>query len=77
MREELHRRGVPRVMWDEALAQLPDSAAVLDALIQKKCRGDLQDPKEIKRVSDGLLRRGFSWGEVRAALRRYAEIPEE
>ena len=77
VREELHRRGVPRVLWDEALEQLPDSAAVLDALIQKKCRGDLQDPKEIKRVSDGLLRRGFSWGEVRAALRRYAEIPEE
>ena len=77
VREELHRRGVPRELWDEALEQLPDSAAVLDALIQKKCRGDLQDPKEIKRVSDGLLRRGFSWGEVRAALRRYTEIPEE
>ena len=77
VREELHRRGVSRALWDEALEQLPDSTAVLDALIRKKCRGDLQDPKEIKRVSDGLLRRGFSWGEVRAALRRYTEIPEE
>ena len=77
VREELRRRGVPRRLWDQALEEMPESAAVLDALIQKKCRGELDDPKEIKRVSDGLLRRGFSWGEVRAALRRYAGIPED
>ena len=53
------------------------SAAVLDALIQKKCRGELTDPGEIKRVSDGLLRRGFGWSEVRSALSRYAELAED
>ena len=57
--------------------ELPDSGAVLDALIQKKCRGELSDPREIKRVSDSLLRRGFSWGEVRSALSRYTELAEE
>lgn len=77
VREELHRRGVPRELWDEALAQIPDSSETLDALIQKKTRGDLADPKERKRVCDALLRRGFSWSEVRAALGRYTEIPEE
>ena len=77
VREELRRRGVPKELWDGAMEELPDSAATLDALIQKKCRGQLSDPKEIKRVSDGLLRRGFSWGEVRAALSRYAEIIED
>ena len=69
VREELRRRGVPRELWDAAMEELPDSGAVLDALIQKKCRGELSDPREIKRVSDSLLRRGFSWGEVRSALR--------
>ncbi len=77
IREELYRRGVPRELWEEALAQLPDSSETLDALIQKKKRGDLTDPKERKRVCDALLRRGFSWSEVRTALGRYTEIPEE
>lgn len=77
VREELRRRGISRQLWDGALAQLPDSAAVLDALIRKKCRGDLSDPREVKRLSDALLRRGFSWGEVRAAVGRYVELTEE
>lgn len=77
VREELRRRGVPRELWDAAMEELPDSGAVLDALIQKKCRGELSDPREIKRVSDSLLRRGFSWGEVRSALSRYTELAEE
>lgn len=81
IREELHRRGVPREVWDSALTQLPDSSETLDALIQKKCKGNLTDPKERKRVCDALLRRGFSWSEVRAAMGRYldteSELPEE
>jgi len=77
VREELRHRGVPRELWDKALEEMPESSDILDALIRKKCRGDLSDPKEIKRVSDGLLRRGFSWGEVKAALSRYAEILED
>ena len=81
VREELHRRGVPRELWDDALSQMSDSRETLDALIQKKKRGDLADPKERKRVCDALLRRGFSWSEVRAALGRYidteSEFPEE
>ena len=77
IREELHRRGVPKELWEEVLEEVPDSGEALDALIQKKCRGDLSDPKEKKRVCDALLRRGFSWSEVRAALGRYTELPEE
>ena len=77
IREELHRRGVPRECWEAALDEMPDSDETLDALIQKKCKGDLNDPKERKRVCDALLRRGFSWSEVRAALGRYTELPEE
>ena len=76
VKEELRHRGVPRELWDEALEQLPESGDILEELIRKKCRGDLSDPKELKRVSDALLRRGFSWGEVNSALRRYAELEE-
>ncbi len=77
VREELRRRGVPKDLWEEALARLPQSNEVLDGLVRKKCRGDLSDPRERKRVSDALLRRGFSWEEVRAALQRYGASWED
>ena len=77
VREELRRRGVDRELWDEALEEMPETAEILDRLIQKKCKGDLSDPKEKKRVSDALMRRGFSWGDVKAAIGRYAEMTED
>ena len=77
VREELRRRGVDREKWDEALEELPDQTETLDRLIQKKCRGDLSDRREVRRVSESLMRRGFSWSEVKAALRRYTELQED
>ena len=77
IREELRRRGVDRELWDDALEEMPDSEEILDQLIQKRCRGDLSDPKERKRTCDALMRRGFSWGEVKAAMGRYAEMVED
>ena len=77
VRQEFQRRGVPRELWEAALAELPDSGAVLDALIRRKWSGELSDLREIKRLSDSLLRRGFSWGQVREALSRYVELTEE
>ena len=76
VREELRRRGVGRELWDTALEELPDPAEVLDGLIRKKQRAALSDRRELKRLSDSLVRRGFSWGDVKAALRRYADIEE-
>ena len=77
IREEMYRRGVDRELWDQALEELPDQSETLDRLIQKKCRGDLSDRREVRRVSDSLLRRGFSWSEVKDALRRYTELLED
>lgn len=77
IREELRRRGVPRELWEVTLEELPDSEDILDDLIRKRCRGDLSDPREVKRLSDGLLRRGFSWSQVKEALSRYTELPTE
>lgn len=68
VRQELQRRGVPREHWEAGLAELPDSEETIRDFIMKKHRGDLTDPKEVKRLSDALARRGFSWGEIRAVL---------
>ncbi len=77
VKEELRRRGVDRELWDEAMEEMPEAAEILDQLIRKKCRGDLSDPREKKRVSNGLLRRGFGWSDVKAAMGRYTEMMED
>ena len=76
VREELRRRGVDRQLWENAMESMPDREEILDGLVRKRGR-DLSDPKEVKRLSDSLLRRGFAWGEVRDALRRYTDILED
>ena len=69
LRDELYRRGVPRELWDEALETAPDAQETLARVIASKTRGKPLNEKDYKRLSDALLRRGFSWGEVKTALR--------
>ena len=62
-------------------AQLVDSAVRkgygrarvknIDRFLAAKLRGRTADEKTIKKTIDALLRRGFSYGEIRDALRRY------
>ena len=77
VREKLYEKGVPRELWDDALDTLPDSAGQIDAFLERKLRGRVPDQREKKRLCDALLRRGFSWGDIRAAWGRLgAEITE-
>ena len=69
LRDELYRRGIPRALWDEALEQVEDNAPAIDAFLEKKLKGG-HDPKAVKKASDALARRGFSWSEISDALRR-------
>lgn len=77
VRQELQKRGIPRELWEDALAQLPDSAAAIDRFLQSKLRGRTPDRATLKKLSDALLRRGFSWNEIRPALNRLGEEIEE
>ena len=77
VREKLREKGIPRELWEDALAAMPDPAEAIDVFLQAKCRGAL-DQREKKRLSDALLRRGFAWADIRAGLARLgAEIPQE
>jgi len=76
VREELRRRGVDRSLWEDALQELPEPEEAIAAFLKRK-GGDLSDPKEVKRLTDALLRRGFRWGDIRGALGRYMEESEE
>ena len=77
VRQKLYEKGVPRDLWEEALDQLPEPEGAIDRWLEAKLRGNSPDEKEKKRLSDALLRRGFSWGEVKAAFGRLGSEPRE
>ena len=78
VREKLREKGVPQELWDVALDELPPDGEQIDRFLQSKLHGRSPEDKEKKRLTDALLRRGFSWGEVRSAWGRYgSEIWEE
>ena len=76
-REKLYEKGVPRELWDEALDQLPDNGEQIDHFLQSKLRGRMPDEKEKKRLTDALLRRGYSWSDVKAAWNRLGSETRE
>ena len=75
---ELYRRELPRELWEEALEEMPDAGAQLDALVRKRLGDTTPDRKEVGRLASSLMRRGYSWEEVRAAIaRNRGEVPED
>jgi len=76
-REELRKHGIDRELWEDAMAKAPDSGQLIDAFLAGKLRGRPPEEKEKKRLTDALLRRGFSWGDVRAAWFRLGSAVEE
>lgn len=78
LRQELLRRGVAREHWEEALAERGEAEDSVLRFLRTRLRGRTPDEKELKRVTDALLRRGFRWDEVKTGLARYGmEIEEE
>ena len=78
VRQELARRGIPRELWDEAMAQMPAQDDTIDRLLRSRLRGVEADRAALKRASDFLLRKGYGWDEIQSALARYhANIEED
>ena len=70
VREKLYEKGVPRELWEEAMEELGECDALIEQYLQKKLKGRRPDEKEKKRLIDALLRRGFSWGDVKRVFGR-------
>ena len=76
VKSELRRRGIERELADETLAELPENTEKIDAYIARR----LDDPKDrdsVRKIGAALFRRGYSWEEIRAALRRFDSDTEE
>ena len=78
VRQELGRRGIPKDFWDAALAEMPEQEESVDRLLRARLRGaDLTDRAALKKASDALVRRGYAWDEISAALERLRAEQEE
>ena len=78
LRDELRRRGVPRELWEEALDTAPPPEETIERLLSARLRGRTPDEAEYRKLSGFLLRRGFAWRDVKAALSALgAEVEED
>lgn len=77
VRAELSRRGIARDLWDGALDAMPQNDDKIDKFISSRLH-DPGDRDEVRKLSQALFRRGFSWDEIREAMERHrADIYED
>ena len=75
--QELYRRGIPKELWDDALALLPDPAEAIESFLRSKLKGKPLDRDMSRKLSAALQRRGFSWQEIRPVLNKFGQEIEE
>lgn len=77
IRQMLYAKQIPRELWDEVLADVPDMSDAIDDFIQRRLGRGAVDEKTVKKTVDALLRRGHSYGEIKAALERFESSIDE
>lgn len=78
VRTELNRRGIPKDLWDDALAEFPEDTDTIDRLLAARLRGrDAFDRRERDKAANALFRKGYSWSDIRAAMERYGQDMED
>ena len=75
--QELQRRGIPRELMEEALAQLPEPREAIEGYLAAKYNGRSLDFDERRKLGNTLLRRGFDWHDIRPVLNALGEEIEE
>lgn len=70
IRQMLYEKNIPREYWEDALAQIPPMDGAIDTFIESRLHGQTGE-KEVKRTVDALVRRGYTWSEIKEGLRRY------
>ena len=77
IKEELRRRGIDRELWDAALEEAPEGTGFPEAFIARRLSPGEKDRAAVKKVSDALLRRGYSYEEIKSAIERYLDPSED
>ena len=70
-KQALFENRIPKELWETVLEDYPDQTEKILAFLRTKL-GDNYDEKDLRRVTDSLLRRGHSYQEIRKALQEYS-----
>ena len=70
IKQELYRHGIHTDLWEEAMEEMPSQEEQMDRLFRSKLKSSDPDRAEIKKATDAMLRRGFSWSEISACKQR-------
>ncbi|MBO6054627.1 MAG: regulatory protein RecX [Oscillospiraceae bacterium] len=76
-RQELYGKGVPKDLWDEALADYPEMDDEIGRFLESRLHGERPDRKQVQQLTGALARRGHSYEAIRAALRKYTDELDE
>lgn len=66
-KQALYEKRIPKEHWEAALEGYPDQAEKILAYLRAKITSR-EDPREVKRAVDALLRRGHSYSTIRSCL---------
>ena len=70
------QRAMEQLEPEEEPEQPSDPEEEIRALLLKKYRKNLEDPKGIERAIRALMRRGYAYGDIRSVLKQLAEEEE-
>ena len=78
VKQELAFRGISREIIENTIDSLDNNAENrIILVIKKKYINKLNDEKGRKRAIDGLMRFGFSYSDIKSALKQVSEFTEE
>jgi len=79
-KQALYEKRIPKAFWEDALADYPDQCDKITEFLRSRL-SDMDDPKEVKRAIDALLRRGHSYQQIKQGLKNLSldteELPED
>ena len=78
-RQALYEKRIPKRYWEDVLTDFPDQTDYILFFLRSKLPDD--DPKQVKKAIDALLRRGHVYSQIRNALSQLSfdtdELPED
>lgn len=66
-KQALYEKRIPKELWDQVLEDYPDQMEKVLSFLRSRLDED-SDNREVKRAVDALMRRGHTYGTIRAAL---------
>ena len=73
IRGELKSRGVSEELIEDVLCSLEDMSEEIERFVSRRAGGGQLDRRQADKIAAALVRRGFSWEEIRPVLRRYTD----